>query len=203
MALSAAVLTGGASRRMGVDKALLDVDGQPLLARTLATLRAVAEIDDVTIVGARDSYACFGAPVVADDWPGVGTLGGLATALRVARHAETLVVACDLPWLAPALIAALAREPHESDVLLPMTCAPDAPAGLQAQPLLAIYARRCLPAFETRLRAGRLKVIDALEDVTTLRVYADWLRQFDPQLRSFINVNTPAQLDAARQLAER
>ena len=83
MALSAAVLTGGASRRMGADKAMLDFDGQPLLARTLATLRCVA--DDVLIVGAQPAYAGFGATLVADDWPGLGTLGGLATALRIAR----------------------------------------------------------------------------------------------------------------------
>jgi len=191
--LSAAVLTGGTSRRMGADKALLVVAGTTLLARTLAALCAVS--DDVTIIGARPAYARFGVPVVADDFPSGGPLGGLATALRVARHEQTLVVACDMPLLSVALLRAMAAEPRDYDALVPLLSG-------RPQPLHAVYARSCLPAIGARLEAGSLSVVEMLDDLRVRWLDDEWLRRFDPLLRSTHNANTPAQLDEARQLLE-
>jgi molybdenum cofactor guanylyltransferase len=191
MALSAAVLTGGASTRMGADKALLELSGATLLERTLAALRVVS--DDVTVVGARPPYACFGASVVVDDYPGAGPLGGVATALRAARHEHTLVVACDMPLLSGALLRAMAAEPRNYGALVPLV-------GGQPQPLHAVYARSCLPPIRARLEAGRRSVIEMLDDLHVRWLTEDWMRRFDPLLRSTHNANTPAQLEEARQL---
>jgi molybdopterin-guanine dinucleotide biosynthesis protein A len=197
MTLSAAVLTGGTSRRMGADKAMLEVAGATLLGRTLAALRAVS--DDVTIIGARPVYERFGMPMVSDDYPGAGALGGLATALRVARYEQTLVVACDMPLLSSALLQGMAAEPRDYDALVPLLSGGPQP---QPQPLHAVYARSCLPTIVQRLKAGKLSVVELLDDLRVCWLDEAWQRRFDPLLRSTHNANTPAQLDEARQLLE-
>jgi molybdopterin-guanine dinucleotide biosynthesis protein A len=197
--VSAVVLAGGASRRMGADKAMLDVAGAPLLARSLAAARAVS--DDVTIVGWRPAYARFGTPMAPDDFPGAGALGGLATALRVARYERTLVIACDMPLLSTALLRAMAAEPGDYDALVPRLSNGQR-SRPQPQPLHAVYSRSCLPAIVQRIQAGKLSVVALLDDLRVRWLDDAWLRRFDPQLRSTHNANTPAQLAEARRLLE-
>jgi molybdenum cofactor guanylyltransferase len=199
--LSAAVLTGGASRRMGADKATLEIAGVTLLDRTLAVLRRVS--NDVTIVGARTAYARPGVRMVADDYPGAGPLGGIATALSAARYERTLVVACDMPLLSVTLLRAMAAEPPEVDALVPLLSnGPQRQPQPQPQPLHAVYARRCLPAVVARLESGKLSVVEMLDDLSVRWLHDTWVRRFDPLLRSAHNANTLAQLEEARQLLE-
>ena len=118
LAVAGAVLTGGASRRMGRDKALVEVDGTPMAARVIAALRG-SGADPVVLVGG-DAIALgrFDAEVVPDRWPGQGPLAGLATALTAGPLADAdivLVAATDQPWLEAAdldlLVTALVAEP--------------------------------------------------------------------------------------------
>jgi molybdenum cofactor guanylyltransferase len=197
--LSAAVLTGGASRRMGADKATLEIAGVTLLDRTLTVLHGVSS--DVTIVGARPAYARPGVRMVADDYPGAGPLGGIATALSAARYERILVVACDMPLLSVTLLRAMAAEPPEVDALIPrLSNGPQRQP--QPQPLHAVYARRCLPAVVARLESGKLSVVEMLDDLCVRWLDDTWVRRFDPLLRSAHNANTLAQLEEARQLLE-
>lgn len=188
-ALSAAVLTGGQSRRMGFDKALAEIDGTPLLKRTLDVLRSIS--DDVFAVGFRPEYQGFGVPVHHDSAPERGPLGGIADALRVAEHEHVLVVACDMPFLSVNLLEALAGEPRDYDVLVPV-----ADGGLQ--PLHAIYSGRCLAAISARLRRGDLRVTGFYADVRVRTLDSTWIRRHDPYLWSFVNTNTVADLEGAR-----
>src|SRR5690606_911341 len=111
--VSVAILTGGESRRMGQDKALLDWNGTPMLAHILARLRPLGElIAEVLIVGDRPQYHEFGAAVIADRYPGAGTLGGIATALEVARNDWVLILACDMPLISAALIREMLKLPR-------------------------------------------------------------------------------------------
>ncbi|MFM9108738.1 MAG: molybdenum cofactor guanylyltransferase [Chloroflexota bacterium] len=118
--VSAAVLAGGMSRRMGSDKALLPATpgGQTLLERALATVSDVAD-ETFIVASGRPEYERFGVPVVADLHPGAGALGGIATALRAARCERCLVVACDMPFLNPVLLNAMIGWPGDWDVLAP------------------------------------------------------------------------------------
>ena len=90
-------LAGGASSRMGRDKALLELGGVPLIVRTARLVEAV--VGSATVVGDTAAIRALGLRTVADDWPGAGPLGGIATALRVSSAPWSLVVACDLPYL--------------------------------------------------------------------------------------------------------
>jgi molybdopterin-guanine dinucleotide biosynthesis protein A len=76
--LSGAILVGGRSRRMGTDKALMLLEGETLLQRTIAVLSLVC--CEILVVGNRSDLQVSGARLVADDWQDAGIMGGIATA---------------------------------------------------------------------------------------------------------------------------
>ena len=194
--LSAAILAGGRSLRMGRDKALLEIGGRPMLELVAERVAGVA--DEVFIVAAgRPEYARFGLPLVEDRFPGAGSLGGIYTALTSAAHPFCLVVGCDMPLLSRALLRYLAEQERTYDALVPALAAERSGQGGEEtlETLHAIYARSAAPALEARLRSGRLKIADALEGLRLRRADEATIRQYDPELRSFLNVNTPEQFD--------
>lgn len=182
---------------MGSDKALLTLAGRTLLERAIASLAGV--VDDLTIVGDREAYHRFGVPVIADAFPGAGALGGIATALQHARHEFALVVACDMPFLSRGLLEAMAGQPRDYDALVPVTIeAQSSKAGRRIyETLHAIYGRGCLAPLERRIADGELKVVTALAGVKVRELSEEWLRNYDPQLQSFVNTNRPEEWAAA------
>lgn len=198
--LSAAVLAGGASRRMGRDKALMTLDGRTLLERAIAAVASIA--DDTFVVGDRAPYHQFGIPVVADVFPGAGPLGGIATALRHASHEHVLVVACDMPFLSLPLLRAMAAQSRDYDVLVPVTSSSpgDPRAASTYETLHAIYGRAILPAIELRIGCGELRVVAALAGLAVRELPEAWLRTYDPALRSCVNANRPDDWEAAKAL---
>ncbi|MEQ1854155.1 MAG: molybdenum cofactor guanylyltransferase, partial [Chthoniobacteraceae bacterium] len=110
MAHSAVLLAGGRSSRMGRDKPGLIFDGKPLWRHQLATLRATQPAE-LFISGAADGcYADAGIPVIPDDAPGLGPLGGIATALRRCTGEPLLVLAVDMPMMTPDFLRSLLDE---------------------------------------------------------------------------------------------
>src|SRR5512135_1688419 len=101
--VSAIILAGGQSRRMGRDKALIDYQDRPIIAHVINTLRALS--DDIVVVSNRsDLYRSFGARVVPDYDPPCGPLGGIAVGLQAAEYPLAVVVACDMPFLNLTLV---------------------------------------------------------------------------------------------------
>ena len=105
--ISAIILAGGESRRMGSNKALLSLDGQPLIARTAACLRPLAD-ELIVVTNTPEAYqflvADFAARLIPDALPARSALVGLYSGLRMARGDLALAVACDMPFLNPALL---------------------------------------------------------------------------------------------------
>ena len=208
-ALSAAVLAGGESRRMGTDKALLPLvaGGQPMLGLVLERLSSVA--DDVLVVANdQERYSSFGARVVPDLHRHVGALGGIQAAIEWSAHDYCLVVACDMPFLSLPLLRQMASEPRNYDVLVPLIPGESRQRGdgLVFQTLHAIYSKRCLPYIEKRIAEGRKQVVGFFEDVRVRTLDVTEITRWDPNLRSFFNANTPDALLAAARvgaLAER
>lgn len=187
---SAAVLTGGASARMGRDKATLELGGTPLATRLARLLDRLFE--EVLLVGGRPPPHAPGRFVPDPEGP-VCALRGLAAALEAARNPRVLVVATDLPLLTPAVVLALVAFP-EADAVVPR-CA----RGLQ--PLCAVYRReRILPLARERLAAGELALRGLLDVVETRELGPDDLARVDPNGLAFTNVNTPEQLARAESL---
>jgi molybdenum cofactor guanylyltransferase len=181
---SAIVLAGGQSARLGSDKALLPVEGQPLLARTVGLLRALS--DDVVVVTNDPSrYAGMALParLVADESPGLGSLMGIYSGLRVVRHERALTVACDMPFLNPGLLRYLLSLSEGYDVVIPRL------EGL-LEPLHAVYRRECLPAMARVLAEGRRPIVSFFPEVRVRYVEAQEIDRFDAGRLSFVNINT-------------
>ena len=104
-AWTGAVLTGGASTRMGRDKALVEVDGRPLALIVATAMWAAGATRVVAVGGDERLLRGVGLEVVADDHPGAGPLGGVLTAMRTARTSHLVVLACDLPGARPEAVA--------------------------------------------------------------------------------------------------
>lgn len=195
--LSAAILAGGASRRMGTDKALLMLAGQTLLERAISVLAGVA--DDVIVVGDRPAYHAFGVPVVRDAYPSTGPIGGIATALQFAQHDDVLVVACDMPFLSSQLLFAMADMPRSFDALVPVTedAINSQRQGRTVQTLHAIYRRSCLRPFQQRIDRREFRLVDGLADVDVQELDEAWIRRYDPDLDSFVNTNNLREWETA------
>lgn len=189
MKVSAAVMAGGKSRRMGRDKAWLDLgDGRPIVQRVIDAISQVA--DEVLIVANDERYRSLGLRVVADRFPEGGVLGGIATGVGAAEHDRVLVAACDMPFLEPAVFRLLVERAEDHDVVIPRV-------GEELEALHALYRRSCLGPMERALGAGRMRVISFFPEVRVLEVGEDELRGVDPALRGFTNLNTPEDLSAA------
>lgn len=190
------LLAGGKSRRMGEDKRHLSVGDRTLLERSLSALRAV--FHRVIIVIAQDSPALTAdVPVLRDLIPHCGSLGGLYTGLKRAETDYVFVVACDMPFLHSGTIRWFTQLKGDWDIVM---------AKLQngLHPMHALYGRRCLPVIEDMIRMGDLK-IQGMATHPSLRVRIltqDDLREIDTEAQGFLNVNTPADLEAARLLAK-
>ena len=182
--VAGAVLLGGASSRMGRDKAHLAVGGVPgatRAARLLATL-----FEEVLLVGGSPPEDAPGRRVSDGDGPACA-LRGLVAALAAASAPRVLVVATDLPLLTPDLLLALVAWP-EADAVVPQT-------SHGPQPLCALYARDAvLPAARARLASGELALHGLLAAVATSQLGPADLARLDPPGSALFNLNTPEDL---------
>jgi molybdopterin-guanine dinucleotide biosynthesis protein A len=193
--ISAAVLAGGMSSRLGFPKAWLRLgSGRTLIEDTVAKLRRLS--DDVMVVANEPAFEVRGARRVADLVPGAASLGGIHTAVARAKRDRVVVVGCDMPFLSIRLLSYLVSLSSEVDVVAPRI------EGYP-EPLHAVYGRGCLPAIEPRARGGQLKIIGFYADVRVRYVDEPELRRIDPELRSFRNVNTPELVQEALAIIER
>jgi molybdenum cofactor guanylyltransferase len=176
---------------MGPDKALLRAraGGPTTVEAVAARLREAGLPPSLLVTNTPDDYAFLSVPLATDDLPGAGALGGIYTALNRLRHERVLVVACDMPLLNPALLRYLAALPGDPDVIVPRWH--DREGREQVEPLHAIYSRRCLEPLRRRIESGNLKAAGLLEEVEVRYVDEGELRQYDPELVSFRNINTP------------
>jgi molybdopterin-guanine dinucleotide biosynthesis protein A len=192
--LGGVILAGGQSRRMGSPKALLRLtaDGQTLIESARDALAAVcAEV--IVVTNTPATYAFLGCRMTPDQFPGLGGLAGIQAGLAASAHAHNLIVACDMPFLNPALLAALAAEPRDYDVLVPRR------ADGELETLHAIYNRACLGPISDQLAAGGGRIIAFFAKARVRYLDEPWLRRHDPDLRSFDNLNTPEELASARE----
>lgn len=183
------VLAGGASRRMGQNKALMPLGGERLVDRVVRTLgESCSEL--LMVTNSPEVYADTGIRMVGDVWPGKGSLGGIYSAIYHASTPYVLVVACDMPFLQAASLTYLIEQIGDHDVVIPNVLG-------EPQPLHAIYARHCLEPIRRRLDADRLKIVGFLPEVRVRTVTAAELQAFDPELLAFQNLNTPEEYEAA------
>lgn len=192
--LSGIVLAGGESSRLGQDKSLLDFGGRPLLHIAVERLREVcAEVIIAASPLRAPAPAPQGARVAFDQAPGMGPLAGIQAGLRAASLPFALTVACDMPFLSPALLRYMAGLPRRYQALVPEW------EG-RRHPLHAVYARTCLPVIDALLEAGQRSVEELLARVRLQVVPEEEIRRYDAAGLSLFNLNDRRDLAEARRL---
>lgn len=189
-AVCAVVLAGGQSSRMGVNKALLDIGGRPLIR--IVTERILPVTTQIYISSNDPSaYRFLDFPVIPDVFSGCGPLAGFQAAMS--RRLSTLYVmlACDLPNLQSALLANLVTLCEGYDAVIPRT-----PDGI-SHPLCAVYRQTCLPSIERALRRRANKVIRTFlgEELAVRFAGPEEARFTETDLA---NINTPEDLRKIR-----
>lgn len=192
-----AVLAGGASRRMGRDKAMLEINGRPLITHVVC--RVSQALPRVVVVGPTEALRAVlpGVEVLPDRVHGAGPLGGLATALAAADAEWLAVVACDMPFVSPpllrAMLATAARHPDADAIVL------RTPRG--REPLHAVYACRCSPVVEARLHTSDHSLTLLLAWLKVYEMPAEEVAVLDPRGLATFNTNAPAEWELALRLA--
>lgn len=196
--ITAVILAGGQSRRLGRDKAVETFAGEPLIRRVIRRASDAVSAPQVVVVVA-DSARAPALPLdeshqtAVDVFPNCGSLGGIYTGLNASATLWSLVTACDMPFLSAPLLANMAALRDGVDAVVPVVDG-------RPEPTHALYSRRCVPAIESRLRAGQLKISGFFDDVAVRYVPENDIRKFDPDLLSFFNINRPEDLSRALEL---
>ena len=184
---SLVILAGGLSRRMGRDKAGLPAGDGTLIQHLARRLAPV--VDETIVAGGSGRYDLPGVTTVDDRYPGLGPLAGIHAGLLVARSPLVWVVGCDLPDVDPGLAALLCGLAGDVDAVVPRI-------DSEPQGVCAVYDRALAPRIEGLLAAGERRVKMLLGASNVRYVTPGELRAVDPELRSFRNINTPAEYRA-------
>ncbi len=193
---TAIILCGGRSARFGSDKAMLTIDGIPMIIRVI---QRVSPVVDEIIIAARDPaqgrYITDAIPndsmVVYDSVIGYGPIAGILAGLLASKSEYSICLACDLPYTNPDVIDALfgCAEEQEGDAAIPRH-----PGGT-LEPLHAVYGRPMIRACQNVMESGARTIRSAISLLSrTVFVPTESLRRFDPDLRTFLNVNYPEDL---------
>ncbi len=182
----AVILAGGQSRRMGFNKALVDIGGQPLIQVLIDRIRPLTEH---IFISTNDlfSYTFLDFPVIADEFRGHGPLAGLHAVMLKSQHSLFLLLACDLPNLNVDLLRNLLILAEGFDAVIPRT------RDDMIHPLCAVYRRTCLPVVDRNLRRGSNRFMDIFLDVA---LTIKWVMPDEGKFKDsdLANLNTPEDL---------
>jgi molybdopterin-guanine dinucleotide biosynthesis protein A len=185
---TAIIMAGGDSRRMGIDKSMLPVNGRPLIERIYNQLHGSFE---QILISANDTakFAFLGLAVIPDRIAGQGPLMGIASALNVSNNDLNFVVACDIPHIDLRFVRRMLCEASESsaDIVLPVG------DGGKQEPLFAVYRRSALEVIDKVLSSGGRKISDVFPLCTVKYMELE---------ESLINLNTAAEYTRFQEEAE-
>ncbi len=190
-----AIMTGGQSRRMGFNKAFIEIDkksGETILSRTVFIFKRL--FDKTVIVAADDTtYKDAGVPVLTDIYPNRGSLGGIFTALKNFPDSEVFVVACDMPQLEPlaiqAVIEAASKEQTPFDAAIPYI-------NSRFHPLHALYRQSSTDKIERMILTRKLRIQNFIKDSKVLKLIEADFGGVEIA-RSVTNINRPEELKEA------
>lgn len=196
MEVTSVVLAGGKNLRLGRSKALEVINGRSLIERVMERLAPVAS--NLLIVTSRQQFdlpTIPGAEVLIDVYPGSGPLGGIYTGLLVSQTAQSIVVACDMPFLNTELLRHMVELSRDFDAVVPRL------ANGMIEPLHAIYSKSCLDKMKIRLENNQLGITPFLDEMRVGYIEEAECRRFDPELLTFFNINHQSDLEQAIKLA--
>lgn len=184
---TAIILAGGNSQRMGRDKANLTLGEKTLLQTVTATMQ---QLFPQVIVSVRQLRAAVDLPQICDEQPDGGPLAGLAASLNQVTTPWIFAVACDMPFVVPAVIEQLGRHRARHQAVVPVVHG-------HPQPLAAFYAASCLTIMRANLASQQKSLKNILKQLDVCYVDEAEMLKSDPQLRSFFDLDTPQDVAAA------
>lgn len=189
--VSGVILAGGKSSRYRKNKAFVKVNGIPLIERVIRVMGSVFQ-QLILISNTPDQYSHLGLPIYEDIIKGLGPLGGIFTGLTAISNDAGFFVACDMPSLNPKLLWHMVECKDDFDVVVPRISG-------KMESLHALYRKSCLRAIRRLIDSRQYQVIRFFSKVSVRYVDEDEIRQFDPKLGSFFNVNTPQELESIQE----
>jgi molybdopterin-guanine dinucleotide biosynthesis protein A len=186
---TALILAGGDSQRMGQDKAALVLNGKTLLECVITTMQSIFP---AVVVSVRQAREGLNVSQVCDGQVASGPLAGLIAGLERVETPWVFAVACDMPFVTQVVVARLAEFRAGYQAVVPMI-------GGYPQPLAAFYATSALDAMRASLATGDKSLRGMLQKLEVLYVSEAQLRECDPQLRSFFDLDTPQDFLAAQK----
>jgi molybdopterin-guanine dinucleotide biosynthesis protein A len=201
--VSGVVVAGGRSRRLGEDKRGLRLwgdQGPTLLEHTLEVLAPLCT-ELIVVLNDPQVWQHLHARLVTDVYEDAGSLGGIYAGLAAVTNPYAVVVAADMPLLNKALLQAMLERPRDYDALVPRSPQLGATRNaLDVEPLHAVYSREVLGPLRETLDTGKRRIVDFLARVRVVVIEPDELIRHDPHGDSFLNVNTPDELMAVRNI---
>lgn len=187
------ILAGGKSRRMGTDKAFLEIGGVPLITRVIDVLLPIFPTVVIASKESKKFSSIKGVQLIQDLFPEQHALGGIYTALLTFPGKDCFVFSCDLPFLNPRLIRSMVKEMNGYDALIPQSR-----HGLE--PLHALYSGECLDDIERQIHERNWNLEALLQRIKFGILKTAVLHASDPEELSFFNVNTPEELQRAQAI---
>ncbi|MFH1241257.1 MAG: molybdenum cofactor guanylyltransferase [Pseudomonadota bacterium] len=193
--VSGVILAGGKSSRYGKDKAFVEINGLPLIESVIEVMGSVFQ-ELIIITNTPNKYSSLGLSVYEDTIKGLGPLGGIVTGLTAISKEAGFFVACDMPFLNRELLLYMTESKGEFDAVVPRISG-------EMEALHALYRKTCLPAIRRLIDSRVYQVLRFFSEVSVRYVDEGEIRQFDPDLRCFLNVNSPQELQEIEKSATR
>lgn len=193
--VSGVILAGGKSSRYGKNKAFIKINGIPLIEKVITVMGSVFQ-ELIIITNTPHKYSHLRLPVYKDLIEGLGPLGGIFTGLTAISKDAGFFVACDMPSLNRELLRHMVECKDDFDAVVPRISG-------KMEALYALYRNTCLPAIRRQIDSREYQIFRFFSEVSVRYVDEGEIRQFDPELRSFFNVNTPQELQEIQQQATR
>ena len=194
--MTGVILAGGESARMGRDKAFLELGGEKVIERVISALFGIVK-KIIIVTNDPLKYAGLGLETARDIYPGVGVLGGIHTGLSYMRGDSGFFCACDMPFVNPDLAKfIISKKGRRAAAVIPKV-------GGELEPLFAVYSKKCLVPAEDAIKAGERRIVSFFDKVRVKEIPEGELLAIDPGLLSFMNLNTPGDLERAKAIIGR
>lgn len=180
------ILAGGQSRRMGTEKGLVEFRGRRMIDYALEALKPVCS--QILISANSDAYDSFGIPVIHDEIPGSGPMGGILSCLQKSENELNFVLSCDMPLVTAKVVTTILDKTGDNFATVPCH------GNGYLEPLCAVYHKSLIPEFEIAIQNKNLKIFDLLNRVNTKKINITPGSGMNPS--TFFNVNSRIDLEA-------
>lgn len=184
----AAIIAGGDNTRYPMPKGLIDVNGKRIIEAQMETLSSLG-LEVVISTNSPGQYGYTGARLIADTIKRAGPMSGVVSVFDATGADEIFITACDMPFIMPEMIEyIISNKGRQATVPYP---------GGEPEPLLALYSREAAEVMRRRIEKDNASMRRMLGAIEVRRISDEEIKNIDPARKSFININTPQDFEAA------